>query len=191
MMKAFASKLPPPPNYTTFNFFETCQELLDEISNLLALTPSCRTRSVATERARSHSEQRKRNLTRPDASGFIASDAFDMMLGAHVQHSRKGKDEDSDDEDIMLEDRPEVQYFLDYCVCGLQIILQDLSPERISEAVSVRVRTTPQEAVGRIREGMVSQPRIIGDLLRNVRKSVMILASTPPCPPSPKRSMGL
>ena len=183
MMRALASKLPPPPNYATFNFFETCQALLNEISNLLALTPACRTHSVATERARSHSEQRKRNLTRPDASGFIASDAFDMMLGAHVQTKKV----DDDDEDVMLENRTQVQYFLDYCICGLKLILQDLSPERVSEAVSVRVRTTPKEAVERIREGMVSQPRVIEDLLRNVRKSIMILASHPPSPPSPKR----
>ena len=183
MMRALASKLPPPPNYATFNFFETCQTLLNETSNLLALTPVCRTHSVATERARSHSEQRKRNLTRPDASGFIASDAFDMMLGAHVQ-TKKVED---DDEDVMLENRTQVQYFLDYCICGLKLILQDLSPERVAEAVSVRVRTTPKEAVERIREGMVSQPRIIEDLLRNVRKSIMILASHPPSPPSPKR----
>ena len=182
MMRALASKLPPPPNYATFNLLETCQKLLNEIANLLALTPVCRTHSVATERARSHSEQRKRNLTRPDASGFIASDAFDMMLGAHVQ--TKGED---DDEDILLENRTGVQYFLDYCICGLKLILQDLSPERVLEAVSVRVRTTPLEAVERIREGMVSQPRIIEDLLRNVRKSIMILASHPPSPPSPRR----
>ena len=185
MMRALASKLPPPPNYATFNFFETCQALLNEISNLLALTPACRTHSVATERARSHSEQRKRNLTRPDASGFIASDAFDMMLGAHVQTTKNV--EDNDEEHLMLENRTQVQYFLDYCICGLKLILQDLSPERVSEAVSVRVRTTPKEAVERIREGMVSQPRVIEDLLRNVRKSIMILASHPPSPPSPKR----
>jgi hypothetical protein len=107
------------------------------------------------------------------------------MLGAHVQTTKNV--EDNDEEHLMLENRTQVQYFLDYCICGLKLILQDLSPERVSEAVSVRVRTTPKEAVERIREGMVSQPRIIEDLLRNVRKSIMILASHPPSPPSPKR----
>ena len=31
-------------------------------------------------------------MTRPDASGFIASDAFDMMLGAHVQTTKNVED---------------------------------------------------------------------------------------------------
>ena len=100
MMRALASKL-PPPNYATFYFFETCQTLLNEISNLLFWPQYAEHFPCKLGESSKSFETLKRKFDSSKRFGFSSlGDAFDMMLGNHVQ-TKKVEDIGG----VMLEDR--------------------------------------------------------------------------------------
>lgn len=157
MMRVIASSVPAPPESTMFNFYELCKELLNHICALLTISPAS-TSSSQTTRRRTYSDIRKIHLNRPDASGYIASDAFDAILGHHAMRTSASS---GIIKSTVEEDTAEVKILLDLCIIALDAILADISIEDILSAATIRLRTTPRDVTIRLFESLLYQPRSV------------------------------